>query len=28
MEKTLMDEGLAKFASPHKELIALIASKR
>lgn len=28
METTLMSEGLAKFAAPQKELIALIASKR
>ncbi len=28
MEETLMSEGTAKFADPHKALIALIASKR
>ena len=28
MEKTLMEEGLKKFADPHKALIALIKSKR
>jgi transaldolase len=28
MEQTLMDEGLAKFAEPQKELLALIAQKR
>jgi transaldolase len=28
LEHTLMEEGLAKFANPHKELLALIASKR
>lgn len=28
MEQVLMDEGLAKFAQPHKALIALIAAKR
>jgi len=28
MEETLMSEGLAAFATPHKELIALIAKKR
>jgi len=28
MEKTLMEEGLAKFADPHKALIELIGSKR
>jgi transaldolase len=28
LERVLMEEGLAKFADPHKALIALIASKR
>lgn len=28
LERTLMEEGLAKFASPQKELLALIAKKR
>jgi transaldolase len=28
LETTLMEEGLSKFADPHKALIALIASKR
>jgi transaldolase len=28
LEETLMDEGLRKFADPHKALLALIASKR
>ena len=28
LERTLMDEGLAKFAQPQKELLALIAKKR
>jgi len=28
LERTLMDEGLRKFADPHKALIKLIASKR
>jgi transaldolase len=28
LEETLMDEGLAKFADPHKALLKLIASKR
>jgi len=28
LEKTLMEEGLAKFADPHKALIALIGRKR
>ncbi|MGL4422397.1 MAG: transaldolase family protein [Gemmataceae bacterium] len=28
LEETLMSEGLAKFADPHKSLIALIAKKR
>jgi transaldolase len=28
LEQTLMDEGLAKFAEPHKELLKLLASKR
>jgi transaldolase len=28
MEKTLMEEGAAKFADPHKALLALIAQKR
>ncbi|MCR9119103.1 MAG: transaldolase [bacterium] len=28
LEKTLMEEGLAKFASPQKELLALVAEKR
>lgn len=28
LEETLMSEGVAKFADPHKELIKLIASKR
>ena len=28
MEVTLMDEGLSKFAEPHKKLLALIATKR
>jgi transaldolase len=28
LENTLMDEGLAKFANPHKELLALIGKKR
>jgi transaldolase len=28
LENTLMDEGLAKFADPHKKLLALIAKKR
>jgi len=28
MERTLMDEGLRKFAQPQKELLALIAKKR
>ncbi len=28
LEQTLMDEGLAKFAQPQKELLALIAKKR
>jgi transaldolase len=28
LEATLMQEGIAKFADPHKKLIELIASKR
>ena len=28
LEKTLMDEGTAKFADPHKALLKLIAEKR
>jgi transaldolase len=28
MEETLMREGLAKFADPHKALLKLIAQKR
>jgi transaldolase len=28
LERTLMDEGLAKFAAPQKELLALVAKKR
>ena len=28
MEETLMDEGMAKFADPHKALIKLIGEKR
>ncbi|MEM8876145.1 MAG: transaldolase, partial [Planctomycetota bacterium] len=28
MEKTLMEEGLAKFADPMKKLIATVAEKR
>ena len=28
LEKTLMEEGLAKFAAPQKQLIALVAEKR
>jgi len=28
LEETLMTEGLAKFAQPHKQLLQLVASKR
>jgi hypothetical protein len=28
MENTLMDEGTAKFADPHKALLKLISDKR
>ena len=28
LEDTLMEEGVAKFADPHKALIELIADKR
>ncbi len=28
LEDTLMDEGIAKFADPQKDLLALIAKKR
>jgi transaldolase len=28
LEETLMSEGLAKFADPHKSLLALITKKR
>jgi len=28
MEETLMDEGTAKFADPHKALLKLIKEKR
>jgi len=28
LERTLMDEGIAKFANPHKALLELIAQRR